>query len=126
MQGARTLVIGNGRIGRLLSGKLSCLGADVTVSARSARDFAWIENSCHHVLDTRRLSGHLSGFDLVINTVPAKVLGAAELAELPAGCLIIDLASKPGGVVEAIALQICAKIGFYASVLRKVKKMQTC
>lgn len=101
IQGTRALVIGNGRIGKLLAGKLSCLGALVWVSARSPRDFAQIETNCHTALDTRRLAGHLSGFELVINTVPAHVLGAAELAELPEHCLIIDLASKPGGVTRS-------------------------
>lgn len=97
IQGARALVIGNGRIGSLLSGKLRALGADVTVSARSPRDFARIEAAGHHSLHTRFLTGHLADFDLVVNTVPARVLGASELAELPAACLVLDLASKPGG-----------------------------
>lgn len=34
----------------------------------------------------------------MINTVPSLVLGAADLAELPADCLLLDLASKPGGI----------------------------
>ena len=101
IQGARVLVLGNGRIGSLLSGKLRALGAEVTVSARSARDFARIETAGHRALHTRFLTGHLSGFDLVVNTVPARVLGASELAELPAACLILDLESKPGGADEA-------------------------
>lgn len=103
IQGARALVIGNGRIGRLLAGKLSCLGAAVSVSARSPRDFACIEAAALTALDTRALTGCLGAFDLVVNTVPARVLGAAELAELPADCLVIDLASKPGGVDFAAA-----------------------
>ena len=98
IQGLRALVIGNGRIGRAVAGRLSCLGADVTVSARRADDFARIEAACWHVLDTRQLAGHLAGFELVVNTVPAPVLGAAGLAELPFDCLLIDLASKPGGI----------------------------
>lgn len=98
IQGLRALVIGNGRIGRAVAGRLSCLGADVTVSARRADDFARIETACWHALDTRQLTGHLAGFELVVNTVPAPVLGAAGLAELPSDCLLIDLASKPGGI----------------------------
>ncbi len=97
LQGAHTLVLGNGRIGSLLAAKLAALGAHVTVSARSPRDFARIEAAGHSSLHTRFLAGHLTGFDLVINTVPARVLGAAELAELPERCLLLDLASKPGG-----------------------------
>ena len=106
LQGAHTLVLGNGRIGSLLAAKLAALGAHVTVSARSPRDFARIEAAGHSSLHTRFLAGHLTGFDLVINTVPARVLGAAELAELPERCLILDLASKPGGIDFRAAEQL--------------------
>ena len=98
LQGARCLVIGNGRIGSLLAHKLQVLGAAVTVSARSARDFAKIATAGLSALDTRQLAGGLAEFDLIFNTVPAPVLGAAELAGLTPPCLVIDLASLPGGV----------------------------
>ena len=65
LQGARCVVIGCGRIGALLARKLHALDALVTVSARSARDFARIEAAGLAALDTRRLAGHLDGFDLV-------------------------------------------------------------
>lgn len=104
LQGARILVIGNGRIGGLLAAKLRALGSSVFVSARSARDFARIEAAGHQALDTRFLGGSLAEFDLVVNTVPARVLGASELAELPVSCLILDLASKPGGADGPIGL----------------------
>ena len=98
LHGAACLVIGHGRIGALLARKLHALGASVTVSARSARDFARIQADGLRVLDTRRLAGHLGGFPLIFNTVPAPVLGRAELAGLSRGTLLIDLASLPGGV----------------------------
>lgn len=94
---SRCLVIGCGRIGAMLARKLQALGALVTVSARTPRDFARIEADGMAHLDTRRLARQLSGFDLIFNTVPAPVLGAAELAGL-SSCLVIDLASAPGGV----------------------------
>ena len=47
---------------------------------------------------TSHLAGWLCGYDLVVNTVPARVLGQAELADLKPDCLVLDLASKPGGV----------------------------
>ena len=106
LHGSHVLVIGNGRIGSMLAQKLQALHAHVTVSARSAKDFARIEAAGHGCLHTGALAGHLSGFDLVVNTVPARVLGMAELAELPPDCLIIDLASKPGGVDFNAASQI--------------------
>ena len=59
---------------------------------------ARIEASGMTAADTRRLTEVLSGFPLVFNTVPASVLGAAELAKLPSDALVIDLASQPGGI----------------------------
>ncbi|MEG0271731.1 MAG: hypothetical protein RR622_00680 [Hydrogenoanaerobacterium sp.] len=38
----------------------------------------------------------------MFNTVPAMILDEEILAVLPHNCLVIDLASKPGGVDERI------------------------
>ena len=102
LHGCHALVIGNGRIGSILAAKLYALGAKVWVSARSPRDFARIESAGHIPLHTSSLTGHLANMDLVINTVPARVLNIAELTELPETCLVLDLASKPGGADGAI------------------------
>lgn len=98
LHGLRALVIGYGRIGSILAEKLAALGVRVTVSARSCRDMARIEAAGLRPTDTRRLVDVLDGFPLVFNTVPAAVLGSAELAKLPPKALIIDLASQPGGI----------------------------
>ena len=98
LQNARCLVIGAGRIGMLLARKLYALDAQVTVSARCTRDFARIAAAGLHALDTRRLAGHLAGFDLIFNTVPAPILTTEVLSDMKPPCFIIDLASLPGGV----------------------------
>lgn len=98
VNGAKCLVIGYGRIGKLLSELLKACGARVTVSARKYSDMAWIEARGHERLNTERLEGKLGGYDAVINTVPAMVLPRERLRELGKGCFCLDLASKPGGV----------------------------
>lgn len=102
LHGARALVLGYGRIGSLLARRLHTLGAIVSVSARSNASFAHIWAEGMQALDTRALGGKLGEFDVLFNTVPAQVLGMAELAELREDCLVIDLASKPGGADIAI------------------------
>lgn len=97
LHGARVLVIGYGRLGKLLAHRLSGLGAKVSVSARKYADLAWAEAYGYGVEHTGQLEGWLCGYDLIINTVPAQVLDEAALADLHQGCLVIDLASKPGG-----------------------------
>ena len=94
---SRILVIGYGRIGKMLSSRLRALGAHVAVSARSAGDKAYIRASGCEALDTRTLGAELGRFDTVINTVPARVLGCEQLRLLKKDVLCIDLASRPGG-----------------------------
>lgn len=104
--GTRVLVIGFGRLGKLLAHRLKGLGARVTVSARNYEDLAWIEAYGYWSEHTEQLDGWLGGYQLVINTVPARVLDGARLHDLDEGTLVIDLASKPGGVdFEAAAAQ---------------------
>lgn len=120
LHGARCLVIGCGRIGALLARKLHALNARVTVSARAPRDFARIQAAGLSALDTRHLAGHLGGFDLVFNTVPAPVLGASELGELRAGSLVIDLASLPGGIAPDAKLPPACRVLHALSLPGKV------
>lgn len=103
LHGARALVMGNGRIGHMLAVRLHALGAQVSVSARSAADFARIRCDGFTPLHSHHLTPHLQEFDLIINTVPAMLLGETALAQVPEDCLLIDLASGAGGVDAAAA-----------------------
>ena len=94
--GMDCLVLGFGRIGRLLAHRLHGLGARVTVAARKPPDLAWVRAYGWQALATDRLRGHLDGFGTVFNTVPALILDRALLAELPKHCLCVDLASTQG------------------------------
>ena len=97
LSGAKALVIGFGRIGRLLAHRLSALGVQVTVSARKAEDFAWIRAYGYVCADTRQLS-QLDSYEMIFNTVPAPVFGGEQLAKTRQDVLLIDLASVPGGI----------------------------
>ena len=110
LHGARVLVIGYGRLGKVLSRQLRGLGAVVSVAARSYADLAWSQVYGYGVERSDQLSGWLCAYDLVINTVPAPVLGREELADLKPGCLVIDLASKPGGVDFSAAADLGVKV----------------
>lgn len=104
LHGSRVLVIGFGRVGRAAAQRMAALGARVTVAARRYESLAWAQAIGYGAEKTGQLAGWLCGYDLVVNTVPALVLGEAELADLKPDCLVLDLASKPGGVdLEAAA-----------------------
>ena len=104
LHGSRVLVIGFGRVGRAAAQRMAAMGARVTVAARRYESLAWAQAIGYGAEKTGQLAGWLCGYDLVVNTVPALVLGEAELADLKPDCLVLDLASKPGGVdLEAAA-----------------------
>ena len=85
-------------------------------------DLAWAENCGYGVEHTGQLEGWLCGYDLVVNTVPVRVLREAELADLKPGCLVIDLASKPGGVDFDAAARLGVKAFWALSLPGKVAR----
>lgn len=106
LHGAQVLVIGFGRIGQATAPRLVALGAQVTVAARRWDALAWAKAmGCQEML-LSQLAERSHLFHLVINTVPAQVLKRKVLNALPAGCLILDLASKPGGVDRSAAQEL--------------------
>ncbi len=94
--GLPCLVVGFGRIGKLLSHRLQGMGARVTATARRPEDLAWIRAYGNSALRTDRLRGALDHTHLVFNTVPSLVLDEKLLEQLPRDCLCVDLASEPG------------------------------
>lgn len=93
---SRVLVLGYGRIGKVLSRYLSALGTEVTVAARKASDRAWIKSMGYHAADYS--FKELNGYPIIINTVPAPILTAELIDTLRDDVFLIDLASMPGGV----------------------------
>lgn len=102
--GAEVLVLGYGRIGKLLAHRLHGLGARVTVAARKYEDRTWAKAFGCEVLRPDRLDGQLGRFCVVFNTAPALLLGESLLRQLPKDCLCIDVASQPGLDFDAAAV----------------------
>lgn len=105
----RILVIGHGRIGRILTTELRALGASVCVASRRAViGEEWVQ--------TGDFGSVLTECDAVVNTAPALVLNAVELQRLRPDCLVLDLASAPGGVDMAAARAIGRKVRWELSL----------
>ncbi|MCL2843347.1 MAG: dipicolinate synthase subunit DpsA [Oscillospiraceae bacterium] len=98
LTGTNALVLGFGRIGKVLAHRLRALGVHVTVSARKFADLAWITAYGYRGIPTDTLTEHLPGQQLVFNTIPYLILDAARLRRLDPGTTLIDLSSKPGGI----------------------------
>lgn len=90
LDGCPALVIGWGRIGKCLAKLLHALGAAVTVAARSSRDRAMLTALGYPSIPVDGIMA--ADYRLIINTVPAPVLGA----EFAGDALQLDLASSPG------------------------------
>ena len=104
--GSRCLVAGWGRIGKLLTLRLSALGAYVTAAARRRADRAEAEALGLRALDYGQLESIAGELDFVVNTVPARVLSDALLCCLPGDALLLELASPPGGFDPLLAQNI--------------------
>lgn len=91
LHGADCLVIGFGVCGKILADKLYGLKCNVFISTRNpeakAHAFA-LGYSLHH---------QYSSYQFIFNTAPAPVLSQEVLNQLSSDCLIIDIATKPGG-----------------------------
>ena len=117
---ARVLVIGFGRLGKALAPRLRALGAHVWVSARRYEQRAAAQGMGLGSEGVDRLPDWLCSYDLVFNTVPAPVLGVEELAALKEGALVIDLASRPGGVDLDAAATLGVRVIWALSLPGKV------
>ena len=94
----KCLVVGFGRIGKVLAKMLSAFGADVTCSARKCSDLAWIKAYGYTPVPTGGIAENVYEYPLIFNTVPHMIFDKKVLKIVRGDALIIDLASKPGGV----------------------------
>ncbi len=107
LRGARVLVTGYGRVARALCSLLTAMGALVTVAARRCADRAAATAAGCAAVEIRAIA-QAGDYDVIFNTVPALLFDAALLKKLDRSTLLIDLASRPGGVdfAAAAALQM--------------------
>ena len=98
LQGSRVLILGFGRVGKIVASKFSKMSAIVTCAARRISDLAWIKAYGYNSLNINDMLYDLKDFDIIINTVPQTILKEKELKHVNSEALLIDLASAPGGI----------------------------
>ena len=108
ISGSRCLITGYGRVGRTLSRLLIALGADVTIAARKFADLAWADTYGCIPVELKNLSD-AGDFDVVFNTVPALIFDYEHLQKMDKNTLLIDLASRPGGIDFSAAAELQIK-----------------
>ncbi len=120
LHNSRCLVIGYGRIGKILSADLKGLGARVTATARKYSDLALIVANNLDGKNTCELDKIVGDYDVIFNTVPQKVLDFNILSRTRKDVLIVDLASKPGGVDFDVAKELGRQVIWALSLPGKV------
>lgn len=96
LEACPVLILGWGRIGKVLGKLLRALGADVTITSRDPAQRAMIEALGYRAEDPARLSYLLGRYRLIFNTAPAPVLTPDRAVHCRPDCVKIDLASVPG------------------------------
>lgn len=95
---SNVMVFGLGRVGLTLALLLKNMGAKVKTVVRKSKDTSRAASLCIDSITYDDLPGNIGNYKLIYNTVPAKVLTREVLQFVANDSLIIDLASKPGGV----------------------------
>ncbi len=120
LHGSKCLVMGYGKVGKVLARFLDGLGANTYVEARKYADLALIESHGCIPLTMKEAKTRINEFDVIFNTIPALVLTKDVLSGVNQNSLIIDLASKPGGVDFESARELGVKVIWALSLPGKV------
>ena len=116
------LVLGFGRIGKMLSKNLKNLGAKVSCMARKESDIAWINALGYNSVNINKLEENLNNkYDIIFNTIPVLILDSKKLEHIKnKNTLIIELASAPGGIdfskAEEYNLKVIKALGLPGKV----------
>ena len=98
LHSSNILILGFGRVGKTLANMLKGIGANVYCEARKNEDLAWIKTYGYEPITLDNLNENLNKFDIIMNTIPSLILKEKEINCLKKDCLLIDLASSPGGI----------------------------
>ena len=109
------LVTGYGRIGQEMTARLCAMGMFVIVCARSETQMRMAHAAGAHPVPLAQIETACRQADVILNTIPAHVLGDAALAAMPRDTPIIELASAPYGLemqkAVKLGLQVCVESG---------------
>ena len=120
VHGSNVLVMGFGRIGKVLAKMLDGIGAKVYCEARKDEDISWIKAYGYNPIHLNDLNDNLGKFDIIINTIPFQILDSQRLELVKKEAIIIDLASNPGGVDRKAAREKNLKVIWALSLPAKV------
>lgn len=110
LHGSKCIVLGFGRCGKVLAHMLRGIGAKLSVEARSQSDLAYIESYGYTPIQLGDLPQNIHQYDFIFNTIPTLILDEKKLEKINKDCVIIELASKPGGIDFEAARRLGIKV----------------
>lgn len=120
VHGSKVLILGFGRIGKVLAKMLDGIGAEVSCEARKNEDISWIQAYGYEPIYLNDLNENLGKFDIIINTIPFQILDSERLDLVKKDVVLIDVASNPGGVDRKAAKEKNLKLIWALSLPAKV------
>jgi len=120
---SKILILGYGRLGKVLSKILSGFGADVWVEARNYSDLSWIEANGYKPVHLNDLERYVTEMNVIVNTVPHMMITADILNKIHLDCYLLDLASNPGGIDFEHAAKLGLKTEWALSLPGRVAPM---
>lgn len=114
------LILGFGRVGKVVANRLKGLGANIYCTARKSSDFAWMEALGYNKIEYSQLKENIYIFDVIINTVPSNILNEDEIKVIDKDCFILDISSMPGGISSDICNKYNIKNMLYLGIPGKV------
>ena len=119
------MVIGYGRIGKILSTMLRGIGAKVLAVVNSEEAAALAEAGGHSAVMYTEMESRLKDAAVIFNTVPQILLDKSNMRNIRQNTLIVDLASPPYGVDANDSRNFGFKVLFTNSLPGKVAPVTT-
>lgn len=88
---SQVLVIGCGRIAKILIDRLNALKCNLTVSARKSSDFAYLDALGIKHIHTKDVYNNASKFDVIFNTIDINIFNDFDTLK---SCYLYDLSTK--------------------------------
>ncbi|MBQ9551932.1 MAG: hypothetical protein IJU96_04130 [Clostridia bacterium] len=103
--GSSFLITGYGRTASALAPRLRALGGKVTVAARAEKDRICAESNGCKAVSLDKIEEELPHCDVLINTVPSRIIEEKHLLRLKRDALVLEIASAPYGADEETVKQ---------------------
>jgi len=125
LHNASSLVLGYGNCGSVLAHKLSNLNSYVTIACRKPYQGACAISEGIKYINISHLESRIKDFNYIFNTIPSTILTPNMLEKINKDCVIIDIASSPGGIDLEYAHMINLKAKTIPGIPGKVSPLSS-